>query len=49
MRLFLAPGNIVADAFNLPQEAEHRMVFRTFFNTMFWGLVASITVIIWVT
>jgi len=42
MKLLLGPGDLVADMFGLPQHAEHRMIFRTFFNTLFWTVVISV-------
>ncbi len=41
MKMLLAPGELVANAFGLPREAEHRIIFRTFFNTLFWGVIGS--------
>jgi hypothetical protein len=42
MKLLLGPGDLVADIFGLPQDAEHRMIFRTYCNTLFWTVVISV-------
>ncbi len=46
MKLFLLPGDLAADWVGLPAESDHRQVFRSFFNTIFWGTAGSIMVVL---
>ena len=45
MLKFLSPGDIVADILGL-SDAEHRMVFRMFVNTIVWGAIGMGLVIV---
>jgi hypothetical protein len=47
MRLFLAPGDLACDMANLPKDSDHRMIFRSFINMLFYGAVGS-AIILWV-
>lgn len=45
MKFFLFPGDVVCDLANLPKESDHRQVLRSFFNTIFWGIVAALVAV----
>jgi hypothetical protein len=40
-RLFLMPGDLICDAFAVPQMSDHRQILRSFFNIMIWGAVGT--------
>ncbi len=45
-RLFLLPGDLVCNAFGLTGDSDHRMVLRSFFNTLIWGAAGVIIVLL---
>ncbi len=46
MLKFLSPGDIVSDAAGLAVESEHRVVLRMFINTLVWGAIGTIGMIL---
>ncbi len=46
MNILLAPGNFVCDLTGLPKDSDHRQILRMFVNTLFWGIVGGLAVIL---
>ncbi|MCB1512575.1 MAG: hypothetical protein KDJ36_16895 [Hyphomicrobiaceae bacterium] len=45
MLRYLSPGDLVSDAAGLAADSENRMVFRMFINTLVWGAIGTIGMI----
>lgn len=39
--VFLFPGNTLCNMMGVPQNSDHRMILRSFFNMLFWGAIGS--------
>lgn len=46
MRLFLLPGDLIARLTGLPEGSDNRMVLRMYANVVFWGVVATIILLL---
>jgi hypothetical protein len=46
MLKFLSPGDLISDAVGLPRDSENRMIFRMFINTLVWGGLAILLMIL---
>lgn len=49
MLKYLSPGDLISDAAGLAADSENRMVFRMFINTLVWGAVGTIAMIMMLT
>jgi hypothetical protein len=45
MKLLLWPGDLVASLAGLPKESENRMILRMWANTVIWGAVCSVILV----
>ena len=45
-KLFLLPGALICDAVGLTEDSEHRQILRMFLNTMIWGAVGAIIILL---
>ena len=45
-KLFLLPGALICDAVGLTEDSEHRQILRMFLNTMIWGAVGVIIILL---
>ncbi|HKK31081.1 MAG TPA: hypothetical protein VKA18_11895 [Alphaproteobacteria bacterium] len=46
MRLFLWPGDFIAKLAGLEQGSENRQILRMWANTVFWGTVAALILLL---
>ena len=46
MRLFLMPGDILASMTGLPAGSDNRQILRMWANTVIWGALASIVLVV---
>ena len=45
-KLFLLPGALICDAVGLTEDSEDRQILRMFLNTMIWGAVGVIIILL---
>ncbi len=45
--LFLFPGDFICNVMDLPQNSDHRMILRSFLNTLIWGTI-GVTTTLWI-
>lgn len=43
--LLLYPGELASNIAGLGAESEHRQILRMFVNTLFWGIVGTVAVL----
>lgn len=46
MKLLLWPGDFVANLAGLPKNSDNRQILRMWTNTVFWGAVATLVLLI---
>jgi hypothetical protein len=49
MRLFLWPGDFVANLAGLPKGSDNRLIFRMYVNVVFWGAVCTLILVLLLT
>jgi len=45
MKFLLWPGDMVASLTGLPKDSENRMILRMWANTVIWGVVSSVILV----
>lgn len=45
MLKYLSPGDLLSDATGLAPNSDNRMILRMFINTLVWGAIGTITMI----
>ena len=43
--VFLYPGDTLCNLLGLPQDSDHRMILRSFFNMLIWGVVGTVVIL----
>ena len=46
MRLLLWPGDFIANLAGLPKESDNRHILRMWANTVIWGVVSSVILVL---
>ncbi len=42
---FLFPGDTLCNIMGVPENSDHRMILRSFFNMLFWGAAGTSAVL----
>ena len=45
MKLFLWPGDFVANLAGLPKDSDNRLVLRMYANVLIWGVIATLVLL----
>ena len=43
--VFLYPGDTLCNLMGVPQDSDHRMILRSFFNMLIWGAVGTVAIL----